>query len=62
MTEKNRINREPLKNRLMEYADGGLDKIKDILSRCDCFSMLHNNEQDCRIIKDTVEEVRTELK
>ncbi len=61
LTAQNRSSREPLKNRLKEFAGGDSQRIKDLKSRCDYFIMMHKNEQDCRIIKDTVEEVIKEL-
>ncbi len=57
LTQQDRINRKPLRDRLAQFANGDPEKIKGILSRCDYFIMLHKNEADCRIIKDTVEEV-----
>ena len=62
LTQQDRISRKLLKDRLVEFANGDPQKIKDILFRCDYSIMLHKNENDCRIIKDIVEEVMAELK
>ena len=62
LTQRDKINRKPLKDRLVEFANGDPEKIKGILFRCDYFIMLHKNEADCQIIKNTVEEVMAALK
>lgn len=61
LVQQDRINRKPLKDRLVEYANGDPEKIKGIIFRCDYSIMTHKNENDCQIIKDMVEEVMTEF-
>jgi hypothetical protein len=57
LTRQDRISRKPLMDRLAEFANGDPERIKGILFRCDYSIMSHKNENDCQIIKDTVEEV-----
>lgn len=62
LIKQDRITLKPLKSRLKDFANGDPQRIRDIKSRCDYFIMTHKNEQDCRMLKDTVEEVMSELK
>lgn len=61
LTQQDRINLKPLKDRLIAFANGDPEKIQGILFRCDYFIMTHQNENDCLIIKDTVKEVMLAL-
>jgi len=61
LTQQDRINHKPLRDRLIEFAGGDPEKIKGILFRCDYAIMTHKNDNDCRIIKDTVTEVISTL-
>lgn len=62
LTQQDRSSLKLLQDRLFAFANGDPERIKGILFRCDYFIMLHKNEADCRIIKNTVEEVMEALK
>jgi len=49
-----------LKNKLVEYANGNADKLKDIRFRCDYFITVEKGH-GYLIIKDMIEEVLSEI-